>query len=128
MPILNKKQLKDIKKQFRENSLKEVDDVNKNIGAPIKIKNNLRSQIKTAIKKSVNISWNINTGDLVFVKDPNTKKEIVGLVVKEYTDTTSSSHSDKSILMSMGRVLVMTASGKYLYQPSKVEKIDANSE
>ena len=129
MPVLNKKQLKDIKKQFKENNLKEDKlGVNKNIGGSSATKVNIRSQVKREMKKSVNISWNISTGDLVYVPDPNSKDEIVGLVVKQNANMTSSRYSNKSDLMSLGTVLVMTPRGKYLYQPSKLTKIYPNEE
>lgn len=122
MPSLSKKQLKDIKKQFKENTINDKESKpNQNISVK-----NFKKQVNQQLKKTVSITWNIATNDLVYVKDPNTKKEVIGLVIKEDTDYTQSV-TDTSLardkVTSYGRVLVMTGSGRYWYQPSKLEKI-----
>jgi|10_taG_2_1085330.scaffolds.fasta_scaffold63140_2 hypothetical protein len=129
MPTLNKKQLKSIKKKFKKNQLKikDEDNVAKTTSISNKINRDLRNQMKNAMKKSVNISWNVSVGDLVYAKDPNSKDEIVGLVIKQNANITSSRHN-KSELMNLGSVLVMTSRGKYLYQPLKLKKIYQNEE
>ena len=125
MPSLSKKQLKDIKKQFRENTINDVDTSSKQPLSKASTRS-FKKQVNQQLKKTVNITWNIAINDLVYVKDPNTKKEVIGLVIKEDTDrnqhVTDASLARDSISR-YGRVLVMTGSGRFWYQPSKLEKI-----
>ena len=125
MPSLSKKQLKDIKKQFRENTINDVDTGSKQPLSKASTRS-FKKQVNQQLKKTVNITWNIAINDLVYVKDPNTKKEVIGLVIKEDTDrnqhVTDASLARDSISR-YGRVLVMTGSGRFWYQPSKLEKI-----